>query len=276
MLSKILSGCLLIILSGFNVSRGQEVLDKTVPDLSSLFSRLLLVKSDSQRIAVNDSIEAALCKSCQSTDIFKYRFNNIRNLGQITSPDSAIKILTWNLVLSEQPGKYFCYLIHRNKEKMTNDLFRLKADYSEKVPDENYIYGSSNWYGALFYDIRKLPMTGGEKWVLIGLDLGNRLITRKIIDVLSISPNNELSFGDPRFLSGDTLTSRVIFQYSAYGAMTLRFSSDTSMVFDHLVPFEPGLTGKMQFYGADYSFDAFVFEKNMWRRKRNVDVRNDF
>jgi hypothetical protein len=56
--------------------------------------------------------------------------------------------------------------------------------------------------------------------------------------------------------------------------MSLRFSSDSSIVFDHLVPFSPALMDDRQYYGPDYSFDAYNFENCLWRLTINVDARN--
>jgi hypothetical protein len=56
--------------------------------------------------------------------------------------------------------------------------------------------------------------------------------------------------------------------------MTLRFKSDSSIVFDHLVPFSPEMIDNHQYYGPDYSYDAYYLENGLWRLTINVDVRN--
>ena len=57
--------------------------------------------------------------------------------------------------------------------------------------------------------------------------------------------------------------------------MSLRFRSDSSIVFDHLVPFSSSENEDRLLYGPDYSFDAYNFENGMWNLKINVDeLRN--
>ncbi len=56
--------------------------------------------------------------------------------------------------------------------------------------------------------------------------------------------------------------------------MSLRFVSRESIVFDHLVPLSPSQEGDRQYYGPDYSNDAYNLENGLWRLKINVDVRN--
>jgi hypothetical protein len=56
--------------------------------------------------------------------------------------------------------------------------------------------------------------------------------------------------------------------------MSLRFTSDKSIVFDHLVPFSPAMKDDRQYYGPDYSYDAYHFENGLWKLMINVDARN--
>ncbi len=56
--------------------------------------------------------------------------------------------------------------------------------------------------------------------------------------------------------------------------ISLKFLSDSSIVFDHLVPISPKMKDDRQYYGPDYSYDAFYFKDNIWKLKINVDARN--
>ncbi len=67
---------------------------------------------------------------------------------------------------------------------------------------------------------------------------------------------------------------REVLEYSSSAVISLRFVSDKSIVFDHLVPISPVYKGKKENYGPDYSSDAYNFEKGMWRLKLNIDARN--
>ena len=244
--------------------------------LEKLFGRLVAEREDSVRLIVNDSIKTIVEKVIETDSIFKFNFKNVRFLGQITSADSIIKIVSWNLNLRNEPSKYFCYMIKKNEQDAHNYIYKLAADYNLADISKDTIYTSENWYGALYYEIRPFIINGEKHWITLGINYSNPLITRKIIDVVTFKPNGETEFGIPVFLLPENeLIKREVFQYSAEAAMTLRFVDDNTIVFDHLVPFSPDLAGKMEFYGPDFSYDAFIFEKGIWNFKQDIDVRNE-
>jgi hypothetical protein len=58
--------------------------------------------------------------------------------------------------------------------------------------------------------------------------------------------------------------------------MSLRYQENKDwIVFDHLAPSQTSLEGQYEFYGPDFTFDAFQWEKKRWVFKANVDVRNE-
>jgi len=67
---------------------------------------------------------------------------------------------------------------------------------------------------------------------------------------------------------------RIVLEYSATATVSLRFDTANSIVFDHLVPFSPSAGTNRQYYGPEYTYDAYVFDGYVWKLKINVDVRN--
>ena len=244
--------------------------------LENLFGRLILEREDSVRLRVNDSIKTIVDEVVEADSIFDFNFTNVRFLGQITSTDSIIKIVSWNLNLRDEAGKYFCYFIKKNEQGASNSIYKLTADYSLANISRDTVYTAENWYGALYYELRPTIVNEEKCWIALGINYGNPLITKKIIDVVAFKPDGAIEFGAPVFLlSWNELIKREVFQYSADAAMTLRFFDDITIVFDHLVPFAPELAGNPEYYGPDFSYDAFVFENGTWSFKLDVDVRNE-
>jgi hypothetical protein len=155
-----------------------------------------------------------------------------------------------------------------------NEIYRLTASYNNVSVRTDTIYSEADWYGALYYDMKPCMTNGAKCWLLLGIDYGNPLISRKIIDVLSFTANDSIVFGKRWFISGEEKKFREVFEYSSNGTMSLRFSSDSSIVFDHLVPFSPELKNDRQSYGPDYSYDAYIFKNGFWKLTINVDARN--
>jgi hypothetical protein len=242
--------------------------------LEELFDRLVDNHNDSLRIRINDSIILNLDGYIKSDTVFNHRFTNLRHLGQITSPDSLLKIITWNLILENEPSRYYCYFIRKQSTGKGNKIFRLSAGYNKNQIRSDSTYTESNWYGALYYEIRPDKIGNQDCWIILGIDYGNPDITRKIIDVISFTNDGSILFGQKCFSSGEDLKFRVVFEYSSSATMSLRFRTDNSIVFDHLVSFSQNSRDDRQYYAPDYSFDAYNFENGLWKLKINVDVRN--
>lgn len=256
------------------IVRGQQVLNDTPLVLGKLYERLVNSPADSIRLQINDSIRFIIDSYVTSDTVFTHRFNNLRYLGQIISPDSSIKIITWNLILRSSQNMYFCYFIRKQKFGKKNKIYRLTTSYKEDPIRTDTTINEKDWYGALYYDIRPYLTDGKRCWILLGIDYGNPEISRKIIDVLNITPDDSILFGRKWFESEGKLKYRDVFEYASNGTMSLRFKSDSSVVFDHLVPFSASQKNDRKFYGPDYSYDAYNFMKGLWRMIINVDARN--
>lgn len=256
------------------VSKGQNLTGDTSDVLEKLYDRLVNNYDDSDRIRINDSIRIIIDSYVKSDSIFSHRFNNLRYLGQITSPDSLVKIVTWNLVLSSGNGRYFCYIIRRHDAGKSNSIYSLSASYMPDPVLTDTTYTMSDWYGALYYDLRPIDYNGKLSWILLGINYGNPDISRKLIDVLSFTSDSTLILGKKWFAKEGKNAYRVVLEYASNAMISLRFSSDKSIMFDHLVSFSPAFTDDHRYFGPDYSYDAYTFEDGFWRLKINVDARN--
>ena len=265
---------ILFIYISTGILKGQVQENDTPQALETLFNRLIDNYNDNDRIRINDSIRIIIDGYVKSDSVFSYQFSNLRYLGQITSPDSLLKIITWNLVLENQPGRYFCYFIKKGEPGKENKIFRLSANYNENNVRTDTTYNISSWYGALYYDLKPFIINNQRCWVLLGIDYGNTFVSRKIVEVLNFTNEDSILFGRKWFISGEEKIYRVVFEYASNAMMSLRFRSDSSVVFDHLVPIIPSQKADRQYYGPDYSFDAYNFENGNWKLIINVDVRN--
>lgn len=265
---------LIIFLLITPVIRAQSASVDTSELLEKLYKRLINNYVDTIRLRINDSIKVIIESYVNSDSVFYHNYRNLKYLGQFTSPDSLLKIVTWNLVLSGMPGKYYCYIIKRQEKEKQDLVFKLASDYKTPSLATDTIFTEKEWYGALYYDIKPYTIDGKKMWVLLGIDYGNPFISRKIIEVLSFSSDNSIVFGRKWFSSGTVTKYREVFEYASNGMMSLRFRSDSSIVFDHLVPFSPSVANDRQYYGPDYSYDAYILKNGLWWLTINVDARN--
>ena len=269
---RIITG-IFFILSAFSILTAQNNQPDITTSLEKLFARLKINFNSAERLAINDSIQVIVESYASSDTVFNHRFQNLRYLGQVTSPDSLLKILTWNLILEDGDNRYFCYLIRRPHKTVPAKIFKLTGIYREEPVRSDTIYSPSDWYGALYYDIKPFQLNDQTNYVILGIDYGNSFITRKIIDVLWFNSKDEIFFGMKCFNDGKEIKFRAVFEFASTAVMSLRFNTDSSIVFDHLAPFSQEYKDNHQFYGPDFSFDSYDLENGLWRFKTNVDVR---
>jgi hypothetical protein len=263
---------LVIQLFPVNTAKSQAPVHDTSAQLQDLFSRLANSTEDTDRLRINDSICSIVDSYVRSDSIFDHKFRNIRYLGEICPRNSKVKIVTWNLILRNSKSRYYCYFINRTGKQ--NSVYSLVGTYREDTPRTDTIYSRSDWYGALYYDIRPLKKDNKLYWMLLGVDYGNPSVTRKIIDVLSFIGNGDIILGRKWFSDSADDKFRVVIEYSSDAVISMKFLSDKSIVFDHLVPFSAKQAESRSQYGPEYSYDGYNYEKGVWKFKPDVEVRN--
>ena len=73
-------------------------------------------------------------------------------------------------------------------------------------------------------------------WMTARYRLRESIITRKIIEVLTFTGEGGTVFGKEIVHAGDIVKFREVLEYSHTAVISLRFPSDKTIVFDHLVP----------------------------------------
>lgn len=244
--------------------------------LKLLRQSVIRSQNDSDRTRANETFVLALEKTLQSKVSYEMNFDSLEQVGTLRSPDNAFRIITWNLPFDDETHTYYCYIqtIHRKKKKYA--VYKLTDKSAEISSPEKKILGKDNWYGVLYY--RVIPFSQKKKtyYALLGWDGNNSLTRKKIIDVMYFDNNGEPKFGDDVFSVGKISNKRVIFEYSAQVVMSLKYHPERKqIVFDHLSPSQPEMEGMFQYYGPDFSYDAFELEKGRWIYKEDVDIRSD-
>ena len=242
--------------------------------LGDLYHRITNTRDDIEKLRLNDSIRHIIGSYAGSDSVFSHRFDNLRYLGQITSPDKKLKIITWNVFLNHGPNSYFCYIIKKGVKRKPNQVYILIGSNREEPVRTDIIYTADNWYGALYYTIQ--PFKKGRKlhYILLGLDYGNIKVSRKIIDVLSFTEEGDLSLGlDCINKDMETLLREVI-EYSPEGIVTLRIENSKTIVFDQLVTITTGHGDGSELSAAGISFNGYVLNKGIWRFVSGIDVKN--
>jgi len=242
--------------------------------LSILIKQVSADNSFAVKEEANNNFLSLFRATLSKEGAFDYPFDSLKHIGKIRSEDGKVRIFTWNLPLVGGYQKYFGFILYK-KDKRNTLIFELN-DSRKSVKDPiKEILGSQNWVGALYYSLTEETYQGKTYYLLLGFDFNNIFSSKKIIEVLTFGKDFEPVFGSNVFKVGDVFLARVVFEFSARATMTLRYISDSkTIVFDHLSPSRPDFTDNFQFYGPDFSYDGFKYEKGCWVYVRNLDLRN--
>lgn len=272
---KRIKGLLIFILFfGMIPLSGQTGLRDTHLILEDLYKRITDTKDEVEKLRLNDSIKLLIDNYVASDSVFTHRFENLRYLGQITSPDMKLKIITWNVFMRNSPNRYFCYIIRKGERKQKNSVYFLAGQNREEPIRTDITYNPDNWYGALYYSIQPFRKKRQTHYILLGLDYGNIRIARKMIEVLSFTSGGDLLFGLDCIEKENVTRLREVLEYSPEGIVSLRMETPKMIVFDRLTTISTGHGDGTDMSGAGIFFDGYILKRGSWRFISDVDVKN--
>ncbi|MHC1705239.1 MAG: hypothetical protein AB9846_15130 [Tenuifilaceae bacterium] len=272
------SSLLLVLIFFVIVINAQDVNKQSFKEieksLNTLVKKIAIEKSFATKEETNNQLVEYFRSALEKKGSIDYPFDSLKNIGKLVSKDRNVRIFTWDI--SQVGGNYKYYgFIQVRKDKKNTLVFELN-DCRNSVKDQvNEILGVQSWIGALYYSIIEEEFKGKKNYILLGFDFNNAFSSKKIIEVLTFDDNYNPIFGSKLFKVGDINLSRVIFEFSARATLMLRYIADSKIiVFDHLSPSRPDFEGNYQFYGPDFSYDGFRFEKGEWVYTPDLDLRN--
>lgn len=238
------------------------------------FTKIANERKDYIKDQINTELLVDFRALIQDKKTFTNKFDSLKNVGVLISPDEKVKIITWNIPYSDGTHEYFGFIQYK-KTKRKILTFELNDNSAKMVNPTVLELNHKNWYGALYYKIIENKYKNDVFYTLLGADLNDMLTHKKIIEVLHFNKENEPVFGKKIFRNQRSTVSRIIFEFSAQTKMLLAFDEEKQMIiYDHLAPVRPSLVGQYEFYGSDFTHDGLKFERGIWNLYQNVDVRN--
>lgn len=233
--------------------------------------------SDKEKDEANSQLFALMNKALLLPGSFDYPFDSLRTIGICTSPDKQFRIISWDVPKSGCAFGYYGFIQSYNSRKKKYDLFVLE-DHTHDISNPKTANCTPNkWIGMLYYKIIKEK--GSKEYTILAWQGYNKLITRKIIDVLTFNTEGIPVFGKaiyvklPPTFKGKP--KRMIFEYSAQVSMSLHYDESKNMIlFDHLAPIDDGLQGQYQYYGPSFQVDGLLWKNGVWEYVSDVQARN--
>lgn len=255
---------------------GNTVLLKYQDSLVSAANTLFAATSNIQRFDQNAKFIKMLVNALKAPSSFDFGFDSLKTVSVVKSPDNTFRIFSWYVPTEEGSYRFFGTIQMATKDGKLK-LYPL-IDDTEHFKDDNLVTTNKQWYGARYYEIVPLIVSGeNTSYALLGWKGNNNKTSKKVIDILSFN-QGEVQFGKPVFegQKNTPVKNRIVFEYNKLNSMTLRLDRKAQMiVFDHLAPFDPTMAGNFQFYASDSSFDGYQLVGNKLKLEENIELRND-
>jgi hypothetical protein len=264
----------LITLATFSLCSAQNLAELELK-LKDRLSQLRNAKSNTEINKLNSQFTKEMGEFLKKEGAYEFEFTQLSTVADLKSEDGLVRIVHWNLEYSDFSYSYAGFILHRDPENESTAMFSLidVTDPYTLIPEQ--VIDSKNWYGALYYKIIPVEYNNEFQYVLFGWDGATTSSNFKLIDVL-VFKGNTAKFGSPLFVNKNKVLKRVVFEFADKSIMSLKMDQKRNrIVFDHLSPETPALTGLYSYYVPDFSYDAYVWEEDRFILNEDVIAIND-
>ncbi|WP_066631266.1 hypothetical protein [Labilibacter marinus] len=249
---------------------------KSYRDLAAIcmFEELLYRETAEARLALNDSINNRLQVIWNNPEWFNDKLDGLKRMSTLVSDDGSVKICTWNLLMPNSTNKFFGAVMIKDKGVVKMHPL---IDNTHKIRSvQKSALSPKKWLGAIYYDMVSVKDNNyGTYYILLGYKPNNEMTKQKVVECMLVVGNGQVRFGHSIFQTERVLDKRLVFEYNAATNMMLKYDSDKNrIVLDHLAPPSSLYEGNTRFYGPDFSYDAYEFQKGKWVLTEDVDVFN--
>lgn len=258
-------------MSGFLSAQENQELLYDLQQVDELLSNAASYYKDEDKLEANQEAKAILKSVLENPESMNAPVDSLKRVSVLKSPDGKLRVFTWNLLFDDLT--HTCYgFIQYQAERDKRLLYELKDFYIERDSMERKFSSHAEWYGAIYYDIIEKSDKKNTVYTLLGWRGQNALTQQKIVETLEFDRHDLPNFGKKRLRVGRSRELRAVFIYSIKTQMILRFNEKQDIiVLDHLSPSDPKLQGHYEYYGPDYSYDAFEFDKGNWYFVSDID-----
>ncbi len=256
-------------------SYGEEktTMDRWEDELGMMGQVVLNGRTDSIKRVQNEYMRAGFREMLKQKESFRHSFDRLRTVSKLMAPDEKFRIYTWTLPLENGQHEFYGFI-----QIPEEDEFRVVELNDSYLTMENpqFSLGSADeWYGALYYEIRKESYKGDDYYTLLGWNGKDRFSNQKLIEIVHFDIADRPRFGKAIIHVDSKPRTRFILEYAEDAGMSLRWDKGLKMyVFDHLVPRDGAQPGMYAFYVPDFSYDGLKFEKGIFQLKENIEAKN--
>lgn len=228
--------------------------------------------ADSLKQPYLDALDVQLHTLWNQENALNQNWETLQRMTTLNSADQKVRLCTYLIPLEGFRQLPQGALLHKNGQK--TEVTPLIDQTSEVKTPERARVNAKKWVGALYTELIEVQYKNQTYYTLLGYKGNDGLVKTRLIDVLTFV-NEKPWFGAPLFRHERQTLFRPLFHYSAEANMMLRYDEKLKMiVMDNLSPSNPVFMGQPRFYGPDFSYNSYTFEKGLWLFQQDVDLRN--
>lgn len=258
-------------ISPHDLERLHKMEDSLVITADSMFDAFI----PDMRIGYSERFVRQLVRALKITDSYLYPFDTLgKVINIINADDNSFRIFNWGIVPNNISKRYYGAIqLPQHQLKLIG-----LNDYSEQLEhgEEDSVLTGGKWFGALYYRIVSREVHGKKIYTLFGLNSGNPLSNRKILDPMSFDPGgNSVTFGAAIFgvVSRNFPQQRVnrfVLEYKKNVTAMMNWDEERKViVFDKLVS-QVNDPGRRYTYVPSGQYDGFEWADDTWRYVRDL------
>lgn len=265
-------------------SLSRDTLNDLQVRMVGLGERMILSMDENERLTSGYHFLKHMNYALRVQGSYNFKFDSLKSVSIIYSPDNVFRIISWNLVLNNERFHYYGVLQynpeHLKKIKDTTNLrpFYPLIDRSEKFVNVLDTTVDNNfWWGANYYKIIPVKTKNQTYYTLLGWNGHNALSNKKIVESLYFDDNKPM-FGAPIFdLQYKHPIKRMVFEFANNATMTLRYEEKKGyLIYESVVPTRPQDQGHPETYLPDGSYDYLLFNKKTGLWVKQSGMLKDF
>jgi hypothetical protein len=244
------------------------------------FEDSLQILSDSMVYANEEIVRTKSCyafikkfvTALKTPQSYLYKFDSLRTVSIVQSPDNKFRIITWNLLRHNTTYRYFGTIQMNSPKIQLCPLF----DASPLIRNvEDTICNKDSWYGCMYYSIVPKLVGGKTIYTMFGWKGANQREIKKVMETMYFDKNKKPVFGYPMIYikkdNQEKTIKRFVLSYNKDAVVKLNYDAELNqIIFDHLVS-KQALQGKPEMPGKPRGFDMFpdgTYEAFDWKINR--------
>ncbi len=225
----------------------------SLSEVERALSRIGPILLNHEDMALKDSLNeefiALWLKAFSVSEAFSYPFDSVVTVSDLCPPDSAFRILTWQIIDFESQQHYYYGILVRRWRKDKKSSWQTCIHLLKEIPEvlqeddiERRTLEANQWVGALYYHPRytthgvlryegEVRIPRGRKivkerlvyYVLLGWNGYDKRKNFKVIETIFFDPKHpdKVFFGAPVLYAGPVPKMRIILPYAETTPLTL-------------------------------------------------------